>query len=256
VFKLMKELFLAMIVIFFSTSAYADITTGLIGWWKFDENASGTCSGASLLDSSGNGNNATCNGSPAWAAGHIGLGALNINNGNATYAATGSSAVYNIASTVSITAWVYLLSVAPSYQVVMSTANYAYQMSINTNKLRFYSNNTTPGANPGLTSIATSTWTFLAITWNGSTVTQYINGVVDDSWTYTGSISTGGSTYVVMGNNWSESGDPIDGEMDDLRIYNRALSGSDVTALYNYGLTTHKNMFFNNALLHNLVVKQ
>ena len=50
--------------------ARADITTGLVGWWKFDE-GSGTAAG----DSSGNNNTGTLTNGPTWTTGKIG-GAL------------------------------------------------------------------------------------------------------------------------------------------------------------------------------------
>jgi len=48
----------------------ADITTGLVGHWKFDE-----VSGTTATDSSGNNNAGTLTNGPTWTAGKIG-GAL------------------------------------------------------------------------------------------------------------------------------------------------------------------------------------
>jgi Concanavalin A-like lectin/glucanases superfamily len=81
-----------------------------------------------------------------------------------------------------------------------------------------------------------NTWTHVAAVRNGSTMTLYINGVQ----AATGSNMLGNlvdtSSPLLLGQSSGGWGnDSFDGRLDELRIYNRALSASEVSALYNAG---------------------
>ena len=79
-------------------------------------------------------------------------------------------------------------------------------------------------------------WFHILATSDGSTEKIYINGVLS------GSISVGATSYccgtdrsVTLGANSGGGGGFFGGKLDDVRIYNRALSASEVTQLYNLG---------------------
>lgn len=60
----------------------------------------------------------------------------------------------------------------------------------------------------------------------------YVNGILDNS----SSVTSRGSTFATqanIGNTWS--GSPFQGVLDDVRIYNRALSANEVNQLYHLG---------------------
>ena len=59
-----KLVFLAVLLVFVGSACAADITTGLVGWWKLDET-----SGNVAADSSGFGNNGTIGYGDLWEAG-------------------------------------------------------------------------------------------------------------------------------------------------------------------------------------------
>src|SRR5665213_2140916 len=100
----MKKLLLLILPILFALPnfAHADITTGLVGWWKFDEG-----SGSTAIDSSGNGFNGTERTSPTYVVGKIGPYALSLNGTNqnvtTSYVQTGITQ-YTIAAWVKMTA--------------------------------------------------------------------------------------------------------------------------------------------------------
>ncbi|MEQ1859280.1 MAG: LamG-like jellyroll fold domain-containing protein [Chthoniobacteraceae bacterium] len=77
----------------------------------------------------------------------------------------------------------------------------------------------------------TATWTHVAVTLNGDTATLYVNGVPVDADTATVD-PLFGQTFCYLGKSmWN--GDPLfSGRIDDFRIYNHALSGSDVYAVW------------------------
>src|SRR6185503_1007682 len=85
----------------------------------------------------------------------------------------------------------------------------------------------------GTSALPTGVWTHVAVTKNGNTGTLYVNGAqVGQNTGLTLSPSSLGNTT----QNWigrsQYAGDPfLDGQVDDFRIYNRALSASEVQAL-------------------------
>jgi len=91
-------------------------------------------------------------------------------------------------------------------------------------------------------SITDTGWHHAVVTKNGSTIKLYIDGV-----DYTGAVTNQTivnttSVFFISG----PSGEfPFNGSIDDVRIYNRALSASEVSRLYNLGATTHINTTLN-----------
>ena len=70
-------------------------------------------------------------------------------------------------------------------------------------------------------------WQHVAITFDGSTFTYYINGVVNASCAVAASAGTGVDPVVIGGVN----GTNPSGTMDELRIYQRALSAQEITSV-------------------------
>jgi PKD repeat protein len=80
------------------------------------------------------------------------------------------------------------------------------------------------GASP--TALAPNTWTHLAATYDGSTLRYYVNGVLKASQKLSGSIVTSGGALRIGGNKvWGEY---FQGTIDDVRIYNQALTQSAI----------------------------
>ncbi|NTW27221.1 MAG: LamG domain-containing protein [Candidatus Moranbacteria bacterium] len=81
-----------------------------------------------------------------------------------------------------------------------------------------------------------NSWHLATCVYDGVTVAIYLDGALIASAARTGSVATG-ATAVTIGNNDSGAR-TFDGVIDDARIYNRALSGSEISQLYNLGQTT------------------
>jgi hypothetical protein len=82
----------------------------------------------------------------------------------------------------------------------------------------------------GSTVLSADTWYFAAVTFDGTTMKLYLDGVLDGSLAMT----TGtGASYFFIGN-WHQSwGDYyFTGSISDLKIYNRALSASELLSIY------------------------
>ena len=78
------------------------------------------------------------------------------------------------------------------------------------------------------------TWTHVASTYNGSTLTVWVNGVRAGSSAVTGRTCSNNNPLVVGAKIYPAKGILEafwDGRLDDVRIYNRALSASEIQGL-------------------------
>lgn len=79
------------------------------------------------------------------------------------------------------------------------------------------------------TAVSLNSWHHIVVSVNAGNVTFYLDGAADG--TATGAVSINANA---IGQDFS-GGESFQGYMDDVRIYNRALSGSEVTDLYQEG---------------------
>jgi PKD repeat protein len=78
-----------------------------------------------------------------------------------------------------------------------------------------------------LSPLTASVWTHVALTYSGSTLTIYVNGTVAATRTASGTIATSSGALRLGGNNiWGEY---FAGRIDEVRIYNRALSSGEIS---------------------------
>lgn len=82
--------------------------------------------------------------------------------------------------------------------------------------------------------IQTGRWYHVAATYDGSRMLLYKNGVEIASINKSGSIDTNPNVLATIGNQPPAAGSwPFDGLIDDVRIYNRALSATEIAAIAN-----------------------
>lgn len=84
----------------------------------------------------------------------------------------------------------------------------------------------TSGSASTTTDLSTTSYSHLVGTYNGTTVALYINGTLVSSAAASGTISTGATTYI---SGYPSGGERWDGAIDAIKVYNRALSASEVT---------------------------
>ncbi len=77
-----------------------------------------------------------------------------------------------------------------------------------------------------------ATWFHLAVTYDGSDVRLYVNGVEENSTGKTGNIATSNQNVRIGARHTDSMGEWFWGDIDDVRIYNRALSPAEITSLY------------------------
>ena len=72
-----------------------------------------------------------------------------------------------------------------------------------------------------------NTWTHVAMTYNGAQMRLYVNGVLVGQRAQTGSIQTNNGQLRIGGS--AAFGEFFQGMIDEVRIYNRALSATEIT---------------------------
>ena len=210
-----------------------DITTGLVGWWKLDDG-----SGTSAADSIGT-NTGTLLGAtlPTWnGSGKIGTNSLNF--GGVGYVNVGSAAPLDPIA-VSMAAWVRPSSFPNAYNTIVSAASgtgYHQLLVKSTGKLACYvfGSLSVSYDGTGINTLSTGTWYHIVLTYDSVTgLNCYVNGILDGSAAANGTlVATAAATAI--GTDLNTAGRQWNGDLDEVRIYNRVLTLADVTRLYNY----------------------
>jgi hypothetical protein len=76
-------------------------------------------------------------------------------------------------------------------------------------------------------------WTHAVLTYDGTSVRCYVNGLAAGS-AYGVSLNTAGLAPLVLGNMVGTDGEGFTGWVDDVRLYNRALTATEVRNLFNF----------------------
>ena len=201
--------------------------SGPVHWYKFDGNASD--SGSSIL-------NGTLNNGPTFVAGKNGQ-AVNINGGT-QYVSLPAGIVSGMTN-CTIAAWVKLDTTATWRRIFDFGNNTTVNMFLVPSAgsaIRFAITTGGSGAEQrinGTSALPTGVWKHVAVTISGSTGTLYVDGVqVGQNTAMTlNPASLGNTTLNYLGKSqYADSN--LDGQLDQFRIYNRALSASEVLALF------------------------
>ncbi len=211
-------------------------TMGLIDYWSFDET-----NGTSAYDYSGSGNNGALIqlGNSNRVSGVWG-NALSFNGTNSYV-----NALNNLGADFTISLWIKSAQVFPqtdnTYEgtgLFWSDISGAHNDFIlggtrspnGTNRLSFFTGNPDSSLN-GTLDIANGKWTHLAVVRNKSTGERriYVNGVLDGS-SFAGINLLTDNPAVSIGGNTGD-GRYFLGQMDEVRVYNRVLSGAEVASL-------------------------
>ena len=212
-----------------SAVAQTSSSTGPVGSWNFDEG-----SGTSVSDASGNGNTGTLLNGPIWTSGVKGT-ALSF-DGVDDYVDMGSPPPLNITGpAITVQAWAKASSPG-NYKYIISKTDGLYMgyglYTGSSGTLRFYiGNGSGLITTPDVTSPWDNRWHHIAGTYDGSKLNLYIDGVARASVAATGSIADSSARSLNIGG-FSEGGFLFKGVVDDVQIYNRALSATEIQQLY------------------------
>jgi hypothetical protein len=230
-----KRIYPATSTLTFITDA-ADLTSGLVGYWRFEEG-----SGITATDSSGAGRNGTLIG-PIWTTGRSGRGLMfdGVND-------SVSVPAFDVpGSAMTISAWFKADKLGTLDPRIISKATSSAETDhyfmlgttiVSTaNRLRFRLKvgGTTKTLVASSGNVPIGQWVHAVARYTGSTMTLYLNGVQVGSLAATGAITTSASVPVAIGRN-PQAYAPFDGIIDEVRVYNRALDTSEISSLYSSG---------------------
>ena len=200
----------------------------LVGYWKFDEG-----NGTTAADSSGNGNDGTLVNGPTWIAdGKYGKALYfdGVDDRVTTISSTGST------SAVTVEAWIKEATANSNAGLVFDT-NWSYGIWIQNSKIQGGIWNASSYQHTASSQVIPQTgiWYHIAMTYDMTTdhiVRLYVNGTLAANWTAIGptkipnKVDVGGRNP----NNWY-----FNGTIDEVRIYNRALSADEIWNHYVHG---------------------
>jgi len=203
-----------------------DLPTDLVSYWKLDGNP---------VDEAGI-NNGTVIGATSTDSGKI----------DKAYIFDGNDGIgvgeLNIGTSITVAAWVYPTTLVAHgkvfykawaggvdpYSVVVMTAT-------TDNTYFAISNSSGVGVNSQLGSALTlNTWTHLVGTYDGSNVRFYVNGHLEDTNAQTGTLKVNTEDYYIGMNNLYVPQSFI-GRIDEVGVWEKALTQTEITALYNSG---------------------
>ena len=190
--------------------------------YSFNEGA-----GTSVADASGNGNTGTINGA-TWVAGKYGT-ALNF-NGTSNLVLINHSSSLALDTGMTLEAWVMPTAAQSGWRTIMQKETDAYFLHASGNApLQPTAGGTFNGAVDYFASpsaLAVNAWSHVAVTWDGSIMRLYVNGVEVANHARTGTLQTTTTPLRIGGN--SPYGEFFLGRIDEVRIYNRALSAAEI----------------------------
>jgi subtilisin family serine protease len=200
-------------------------TSGLVAAYGFAE-----AGGTTVVDSSGKGNAGTLQNAVRTSNGKYGS-ALSFNGSNARVNVPDASSL-DLTSGMTLEAWVKpatlsgwrtaLLKEQPGQLV------YALYANTDTNRPSAHVFNGADLNTRGTAQLPLNTWTHLAATYDGSALRLYVNGTLASSRGVSGSMPNSTGALRIGGN--AVWGEYFNGVIDEVRIYNRALTASQIQA--------------------------
>jgi PKD repeat protein len=207
-------------------------SSGLVAAYNFDQG-----SGTSVPDASGNGHTGTLSGATWTSTGRYG-GALAFDGVNDWVTVT-DSALLDLTTAMTLSAWVFptangnvartvLIKERPGGDVYELFSNSRWKVPVIGIRRSGVSIVTNIHATRPL---PLNAWTHLAGTYDGATLRLFVNGVLVSSRGVSGSLTTSSGVLRIGGN--SVWGDYFAGRIDDVRIYNRALTAAEIQGAMN-----------------------
>ena len=239
----MKRIVFAFALLITSLS-FASLTDGLVGYWPFDGDAK---------DYSGNSNHGSIYGVTSTNDRHG-------NSGQAFYFSGGdhisvsANAQLNAIRDFSASFWVnvtdYDITSSGHKTIALlskggsSRRQFGVTLGVDTNNVPFFQ--LVLGDRIHCREISKGAWTHVAVTREGKYAILYMNGSRVSSGTIC-SDPAGDSGDLDFGIDVPGGVEYLHGAMDDVCLYNRALSSAEVLAIYNGGMKIHRVVFNANA---------
>jgi hypothetical protein len=228
----------------------ASLTQGLVGYWPFCGNAN---------DESGNGNHGTVNGATLTTDRFGNQGSAYSFDGVSNFINFGNS-ILNLANKASVSFWFKKTNFSNTPQSIYNKRRsligdgFLFGFSQNSCAAAL---NREPGifASPYGTPFVEfdSTWNHVVVTWNDSILSLFLNGIKRTEKDLPSGPFVGNEPFYLGKGFDVDPGGGIrafDGEIDDVAIWNRALSQQEITQLYNQGICQTSITVTDTLLIH------
>lgn len=205
-------------------------TEGLVAHYAFENDVN---------DSSGNGLNGTIIGDANFVEGVEGM-ALDLNG--QTYVDCGGVTEFSFIDAMTVSTWVNIRSVTTAWMTMVAKGENAWRLGVNNTTTGIHyaftgSSRSYQAAN-STTQLLLDEWYHVAATYDTNVGARvYINGVLDASNPDLGGIETN-AMPLLIGDNPEATGRFYDGMLDEVMIYNRALSEGEILYLAGYRAET------------------
>lgn len=211
----------------FEANVYHTAADQAVGIWDFDE-----CSGTTAADRSGNGNNGTLVASPTWSADTpSGTGCSLLFTGSENVSLPNSASL-NLGTTFTIAAWAKMSATVTAWNSIIGGGpsdvalgiHWIEPGSIRMTKVSI------ADASPSTSVLSVGQWHHVAAVFSGNTVSYYLDGKAVGSFAFAQTFTT--SAKMIGG---ASSGNPLygfKGRIDNLRVYIKDLTASEVGELY------------------------
>lgn len=211
---------------------------GLVGYWDMEEG-----SGQTVYDKSGNGNDgvlgdttAAESNDPVFGPGHNATGENGsgmVYDGYDDYANAGTGSSLNVTGAITMSAWVKP-AVSDGSIIRKVDANLGYMMHLMSDqRVQIGINEFNSPLTTANNVITLNSWNHIVAAVDGSgAAVIYVNGLSVATGSLQALNTTATNPLLIGGDSWN-SGNYFNGSIDEVRVYNRAISADEVRYLYN-----------------------
>jgi len=210
-------------------------SSGLVSYFALDEGAD------NKIFEPVNGNNGTLTNGPTWQpASNCKAGQCLSFDGSDDYASAPDSPSLRLTA-YAVAVWVYPRVDAEYWNGVIGKPGRNYNIWLgNSNSAgdsyvhhRFHTTTNTNNGCPDASGVVKNQWNFVVIANDGTTCKTYINGNLVTSGALSESLVVDNTPLIIGRNLDGGTTETFNGYIDEIRIYNRALSDTEVANLYN-----------------------
>lgn len=198
----------------------------LVAAYAFDEG-----SGTTAADASGNGQNGVITSGSWTTSGKHGT-ALTF-NGSSSWVTVPDSVLLDLSTSLTLEAWIYPTAVPNNWKSVMMKEDsgfYVYGLYLSPSShpaVYLVIGGLEHGLEVSSTTLPINVWSHVAVTYDGAMLRVYVNGTEVGSQAVSGTVPASAGVLRIGGNSiWNN--EFFKGRIDDVRIYNRPLTRSEV----------------------------
>jgi hypothetical protein len=204
---------------------------GLVAWWPGQGNA---------LDVIG-GNNGSIVGSIAYTSGEVGQ-AFSLNGSSGYVSIPDSPVLDTLTDSITVECWIKgnLLTNNSVWTWIVTKGNSSWRIMATqgANTVTFYASGVNTPGNDGISgtrNVNDGQWHHIAGVYDGTNMFLYVDGTLDTSRAATGLIYVTGDSVQIGYNSAAPGGNIFNGLIDEVSLYHRALSASEIQAIYSIG---------------------